>query len=390
MITSSFGATCFCRPSSSCRAAGSTRTGELQQFATAPALNELRQLASRSKVYFHAAPFRAGEDGEEDEQEGAFNGVLCPRQRALAQAAKHTPHARRCETLPSTVCLSLAGAVRYPWALSPLVPLDSLPSHARTTPGGEPDDDEAFARALQEQEAREFHARLLAMAGIVPGTRPFAPFCLPSPLTGEPVWRPALRQRRCLRARPGAAPEDGGDEEDEEGSEAGGVDVDAMSYEACCALPSPVVSRPAPPQLFPPAASARAHAMTARAGRRRSSWPSGRRRATSAAPPRTRRSRRSPRARSTRPSGPSAATRSSARCAGWSSSWATCSRRCRASTSTTKSEHEGSEWPARRERERDAEEERAPRRGLTQPIVPDDGAAARLRPLAAAWSPGCG
>ena len=70
-------------------------------------------------------------------------------------------------------------------------------------------EDEALARQLQEEEAREWSGRMLAMAGVVPGAHG----------GGE---APML---------------EGEDEDDEEGEEGDiGLDVDAMSYEELLAL----------------------------------------------------------------------------------------------------------------------------------------------------------
>ena len=68
-------------------------------------------------------------------------------------------------------------------------------------------EDEALARQLQEEEAREWSGRMLAMAGVVPAAHGDAPM-----LEGE----------------------DDDGEEDEEGDI--GLDVDAMSYEELLAL----------------------------------------------------------------------------------------------------------------------------------------------------------
>lgn len=143
--------------------------------------------------------------------------------------------------------LSRAGARVVPWAPgapTPFVPL-SLPG-APLPPdsaAAEGDDDEAFARALQEQEAREFQARLLAMAGFVPGKsqtrKTTASLSTVTPQQSstcqhEGIFRPAVL---------GAVSEgaDGEDDEADDEVEGDGVDVDAMSYEVrffCDVTPS--------------------------------------------------------------------------------------------------------------------------------------------------------
>jgi len=83
---------------------------------------------------------------------------------------------------------------------------DAVPWAAPAEAGATDDgltEDERFARQLQEEEAREWQARMLALAGVVP---------LP----------------------PGV--EDAMELQGDEGDEEGGVDVDAMSYEELLAL----------------------------------------------------------------------------------------------------------------------------------------------------------
>lgn len=99
----------------------------------------------------------------------------------------------------------------------------SAQSRCLLFPAAEGDDDEAFARALQEQEAREFQARLLAMAGFAPGEGTL----LPSSASLQPQAQKRMNHSR----RAGEVPEAAGEDDDEDAELEGGVDVDAMSYE---------------------------------------------------------------------------------------------------------------------------------------------------------------